>query len=246
MAKVSYLTLADSIVPGPVPISLFVPGTANLFPKMSDRVNETVWELWCFDGLSSDGQTAFAIAFFRDAVVVKQGGFRVQVHALWPDGTTLSTELFFPESIVTETEGQLMGTWHSQGPDGMRMAAFNIAPDLSTATLSLDISSTVVGSVTLTAVCPKPILPAGEDEAKLGPNVYYVRPLPIAGVVADLTFPEVADKHQNVTGARDLRFNSEDGGTFLQRRRGRCRMFRRGCTRINRWFAPRRMLLQRK
>ena len=210
MASVSYLSLADSIVPGPAPISPFVPGTANLFPKMSDRINETAWELWYFDGLSSDGQTAFAIAFFRDAVGVKQGGFRVQVHALWPDEARLSTELFFPESIVTETEGRVKGTWQSEGADGTRKAAFDVAPDLSTATLTLDVPSTAVGSVTLTAVCQKPILPASEDEAKLGPNVYYVRPLPIAGVVADLTFPEVADKHQTVAAARDLRLTRED------------------------------------
>lgn len=230
---VSYLNITDSLVSGPVPIAPFIPNSANLFPKMTERINETAWELWYFDGVTADASTAITISFFRDARAPEQG-FRTQVNAIWPDGTMWGDELYFPESIITAEEesdesqdsehqssGRVKGTWRSSGPDGAQHATFEVAPDLSSATLTFDVPSRVCGTMKLTAPSPPPsgssssALPSEEDLALLGPSVYYVRPMPIASVTADLTFSFTPDKKKDQGGGdggstRELRITSED------------------------------------
>ena len=206
---VSYFNIFDSLVSGPVPISPFTPNNANLFPKLPDRINETAWELWFFDGVSSNGSTGITISFFRDAQAPKLG-FRVQVNAIWPDGAQWGTELYFAESIITaEDVHGTKGIWRS-GDDNL--ANFEVASDLQSATLTFDVQFRLKGTMNLTTLPPSVSLPATEEEAMLGPQVHYVRPIATASITADLTF-FTTDKATNKTSSRDFRIEPLDQAT---------------------------------
>lgn len=82
MAKVSHLKLSDDFHgqnKTVVPISPFIPSSANLFHKMPDRLSEPAWETWFFDGVSSNGKNGLAIDFFRGGGAKKAAMFRVSV-----------------------------------------------------------------------------------------------------------------------------------------------------------------------
>ncbi|KAF7155446.1 hypothetical protein CNMCM5623_007517 [Aspergillus felis] len=187
MATISCLSIASAIADGPVPLAPFISGSANLYPKMPERIGKSAWELWYFDGVTSDGQAAVAVAFFRDALGATKGGFRVQVHVLWRDGTPLSTEFYCQKSTVMEyQDGRVVGTWQDSGPSGLREASFDIAPDLSTASLSFQDPTVVSGSITLTRIHDHTLLPTDEKEVEFGIDVYYIRPFAISAAVVDL------------------------------------------------------------
>ncbi|KAL4733432.1 hypothetical protein BDV11DRAFT_175693 [Aspergillus similis] len=78
MATISCLSIASAIADGPVPLAPFISSSANLYPKMPEAIDKYAWELWYFDGVTSDGQAAVAVAFFRDALGAPKGRFRAQ------------------------------------------------------------------------------------------------------------------------------------------------------------------------
>ncbi|KAJ5961720.1 hypothetical protein N7501_006661 [Penicillium viridicatum] len=128
---------------------------------------------------------------FRDSLGVTKGGFRVQVHVLWRDGTPHSSEFYFPDSVVTEDEGRVKGKWEVQTTDESREASFEIAPDLSTANLSFKDPKAVVRSIKLTRINDATILPNTEDEIEFGVGVNYIRPMAIttATAILDIFIP---------------------------------------------------------
>ncbi|KZF23888.1 hypothetical protein L228DRAFT_238399 [Xylona heveae TC161] len=232
MAKtfVSSLNAADgseSIVPGasPVPVDPFLPNSANLFPKLVERINDAAWELWQFDGLSSDGETAVTISFYRDTRGLQDGGFHAELNALWPDGSKWGEKLYFTESVITAEgeaahNGSLRGVWqsqsqsqsqsHSQSPgeggstrSKTNSVSFDIAADLATARVTFSVPDRVEGTLELRALSRAPLgsrLAATEEAAKLGPSVYYLFPLGPAAVAADLVF-SLADETEDEAAA---------------------------------------------
>jgi hypothetical protein len=219
--SVSYFDVeGDSVVPGPVPVAPFHPGSGNVFPKFVDRLSDTAWELWYFDGGSDDGKTAFTVSFFRDARGLKEGGWRAQVFALWPDGTTWNNELHFAESIVTADggfDGRIHGVWRARDDDDSAVS-FTIEPDCSAATLRFKVPQRVEGTVVLRALDGnRQGLPSSESAALLCPDMYYLRPISLAEVVADLVFhsagmSETAKTTTTSESAREFKFVSCRGG----------------------------------
>lgn len=196
--------LGESIVTGNVPIAGLNVDSGNLFPKMKDRINETAWELWYFDGGTDDGQTAITISFFRDARTLAEGGFRVQVFVMWPDGTQWKDELVFAESFIA-AEGDSLANARVDGvwKDASGSASFTVAADLSMAKLQLAIAGKVTGTLTLQALSgSKAGLPQKEEDAELSPGMYYVRPISLAKVDASLIFETESVQH--------IGYNSKD------------------------------------
>lgn len=215
MSKTSHLVIPSSLVREALTLDPFIPASHNLFPKLRDRLNGSAWELWYVDGISSDGQTGLAIGMTRDARGASKGGFRVEVHAIWRDGACGGTstkqpavsgiELYFPESIFTEdAEGKITAVWQSprraptedadqssprEQPD---MVTLTASADLSAVTLWFQIPSKATGSVVLRsgsshrADIERVSRPSREENAMLGPKVYYLRPQPISCVEAQL------------------------------------------------------------
>ncbi|KAI0424992.1 hypothetical protein F5Y09DRAFT_352803 [Xylaria sp. FL1042] len=208
MEKVSQLSIYNSIVHGPVSTGHFTANDSNLFPKMCDQINETSWELWYLDGISMvDGGEAFAMGLTRDARGAKQGGFRIEVHALFSDRTNLSLELLFTESIFVQREdGIITGTWHSPDREEAGKVVLQVSADLSSATVQFRVAGKIVGAVELTRRSQTPMLPSKEEEAQLGPGVHYLRGLSLAAVTADLVFESDANK----PGPRKLSLRTND------------------------------------
>ena len=185
---VSYLNIkGGSVVTGPVPIDPFVPGSANLFPKMINRINDSAWELWEFDAFSKNGETAVSVSFYRDARGLEAGGFHVDLNAIWPDGSKWGEELYFPESSITvEVDSRVRGVWNSDTAS----ATFTMAADLSTATVRFSVPGRVNGTIELCSLgdCRESRLPATKELALLGPSVYYIFPMGPTDATTDLAF----------------------------------------------------------
>lgn len=83
-------------------------------PKLS-AINETAWEYWYFDSVSSDGKSGIAVTFFKDPSVsfLGLGNLRVGLDAVWSNGTKFSTMLFVNESTVTTCGDDAQGVWNS-------------------------------------------------------------------------------------------------------------------------------------
>ncbi len=195
---VSHLnTTGDSIVSGPVAVEPFVPGSANLFPKMVNHINDSAWELWQFDGFSADGETAVSVSFYRDTRGLEKGGFHIDINAIWPDGSKWGEMLFFPESIVTlegasYTQGRVQGVWKS----ATASTSFSIEANLSAATVLFSVPGRVTGTIEprfMGIGGHESRLPAAESAALLGPSVYYLFPMGPASATTDLAFG-VVDK----------------------------------------------------
>jgi hypothetical protein len=215
---VSYVA-ADSVVTGPVPLDPFVPGSPNLFPKMVNRINDSAWELWQFDAFNTESATS--VSFYRDARGIKEGGFHVDLNAVWPDGSTWGKEIYFAESIITsegnspESRGRVHGLWTSGGgsvSEELSTAEFSIAADLSTATVRFRAPGSVEGTIHLHLLGGdrQARLPKTEDVALLGPSVYYIFPMGPVAATAHLAF-EIVDEASGTAEKRKLSMRKEDG-----------------------------------
>nr|A0A089GT80.1 RecName: Full=Diels-Alderase gNR600; AltName: Full=Pyrrolocin biosynthesis protein gNR600 [fungal sp. NRRL 50135]AIP87501.1 hypothetical protein gNR600 [fungal sp. NRRL 50135] len=215
----------DSVVTGPVPVEPFVPGSANLFPKMTSRINDTAWELWEFEGFSAGGEAAVGVSLYRDARGVDKGGFHAEVNAIWPDGRKWGQTLYFAESIVTAEgaspdEGRIHGFWRSNSntaggaPAAARSITFSISEDLGVATVCFSVPDQVTGTIELRSSGSnrKSCLPATEEAALLYPSVYYMFPMGPVDANADLTFSFSATAGGEIEEERKLSVQSRGGG----------------------------------
>lgn len=211
---ISHLTVSgDSIVSGPVMPDPFIPNDSNIFPKFIHHIDHSCWELWQFDAVSANGDTAVSLSFYRDTRTLEKGGFHVDINAIWPDGSKWGTMLLFEESTVTSrgqpgiaseykhedafVQSTMTGTWTSK--TSKTVANFAIAEDLSFAIVTLHCPSSVTGTVHLTALGAqagsKSIgadgrLPATDREGLLAPSIYYLFPMGPASASVDLTFTD--------------------------------------------------------
>lgn len=187
----------DPVSSSPVTPAAFVPGSANLFPKMPHQIDEHGWELWQFDACDSSRHQAVTVSFYRDSRTVDKGGFRVDVNAIWEDGSKWGQSVVFPETEVTGTPRQggkgpeLMGVWRSKAES----ISFQVDEACSTATVQLSVPGRVTGFIELQTLTTdtNSCLPATEEAASLGPSVYYIFPMGPARCTAMLEF------HSNAT-----------------------------------------------
>ncbi|KAL2160989.1 hypothetical protein VTH06DRAFT_8702 [Thermothelomyces fergusii] len=181
------------VADGVTPEADFIPDSANLFPKWPHKLSPTALETWLFDALSGGGGDAFTVSFFRNGAEAPNS-FRAAVNASWADGTVWSQHLVVPVSVVTLegadiSSGRVAGAWRTEeGADGPRVAAtFDVAADLSTATVTFDAPGRVTGTVTLRSK-GYPALPKTAREIETGPGAYWMRVIAFADATADLTF----------------------------------------------------------
>lgn len=138
----SVLKVGESITSEPVP------ECGNLYPKLPEKFSKTAVEVWRFDAMAADCNTAFTVSFFRD-VLAAPGGFRIQVNATWADGTIWSNPLIFPESVITSEgsdlgRGRVVGVWRTDKDNSK--AGFEAAADLSTAVVTFDVPGKITGT----------------------------------------------------------------------------------------------------
>ncbi|KAL2165580.1 hypothetical protein VTG60DRAFT_4282 [Thermothelomyces hinnuleus] len=182
---------------GPTPDADFIPDSANLFPKWPEKLSPTAVETWLFDAIAEDGSAAFTVSFFRNGSEAPSS-FRAAINACWADGTVWSQHLVVPVSVVTSEgpdlgRGQVAGVWRTEespGSDGSSphiTTSFNIAADLSTATVTFDAPGRISGTLTLRSL-GYPTLPKTAREAETAPGSYWMRPIAMADAALDLTF----------------------------------------------------------
>lgn len=175
----------------------YVPQQANSFTKLPSKIGKTTWEVWYFDALAPTGDGAVTISFWRDAT--SKDGFRAQIHALFPDGTSFGAENPLLESTVQSTpsagggsSGVVTGIWRcpasADGADAEGEARFEIADDGSSARVAFKLAS-VQGTVSLARRegAPRPGSQAG---GQFAPHVYLVRAIPDASADVDLSFSD--------------------------------------------------------
>lgn len=182
--------LANESIPG----SDFLPNSGNLFPKWSDTLSPTAVETWLFDAMTEDGSTAFTASFFRDGSEAP-GSFRVAINAVWPDGTVWGHHLVVPVSSVTSEgpdvgHGHIIGVWsngETQDNDTHTGASFDIAADLSAASVTFNVPGKITGTLTHRSL-RYPSLPQTDKEAEVAPEAYWMRPIAMADATLDMTF----------------------------------------------------------
>lgn len=187
--RTSILDVRESITQQNVTQSDFIPNNGNIFPKYPDKLNSNAVEVWLFDAMTVDGQTAFTVSFVRDVLAAPRG-FRIQVNATWSDGTIWSNPLVFPVSTVESddhdlVQGKVIGTWHDEKGDDR--AYFEIAADLSSAKVTFEVPGKIMGTLMLRSrgfQC----LPRTTNDAQMAPGAYWMRPIAIADAVVDMVF----------------------------------------------------------
>lgn len=180
----SYLT-ANEFVNGDVVIAAFDALSNNEFPKMI-TLNSSAWELWYFDAVSSSGDVAITISFFRDGSqsLVGKGSLRTQFHAIWSDGSTFGTEHYASYSIIESCPEAIKAFWGAEDES----TSFEISQDLKGAVVHFDIAA-VQGTLSLSSLSQTTVAddvtdPSAETSWRLAPIVYWLQPIPRASVEA--------------------------------------------------------------
>lgn len=207
--QTSSLNAGTSIVAKPAPESVFFPNSGNLFPKYIHEFPRTAVEVWLFDALTPSGGHAFTVSFLRDSMAAP-AGFRVALNASWADGTNWTHNLVLPVSTVTcegvkGAEGCVKGVWHAEGEDGAS-ATFEVDADLKTSKVTFNAPGCIVGTLTH-ASSGHECLPQTADEAKVGDDLFWMRPVAMATATLDVaivTGPSTEPKRMCISG--------DDGG----------------------------------
>lgn len=182
--RTSSLLSSSSIVAEPAPETEFFPNSGNMFPKYIDTFPRTAVEVWLFDALTTKGGDAFTVSFLRDSMAAP-AGFRVAINASWANGTNWSHNLVLPKSTVTSGEfGQVVGIWQTE--DGTCPSArFEVAEDLSTSKVTFNVPGHITGTLTHKSL-GYPCLPQTAAEAKVGADLFWMRPVAMAAATLDV------------------------------------------------------------
>lgn len=210
MAQTSQTSSLDSrisFVAPPAPNSEFLPNSGNLFPKYPDAFPKTAVEVWLFDALAADGGDAFTVSFLRDAMAAP-AGFRVAINASWADGTNWSHNLVLPLSTVAQDAlGRTTGVWQTaRDAENQAEATFDISSDLANSTVTFNVPGVVTGTLRHTSQ-NYPSLPATAADAKVGQDLFWMRPVAMAGASLDITVTPTPGGEQ-----KHMQISSEEGG----------------------------------
>ncbi|RDL30415.1 uncharacterized protein BP5553_10293 [Venustampulla echinocandica] len=223
---VSEVTITSSIAANPIPPTPFIPDSGNLFPKWPSQLDVDSWDEWQFQALSADGSIALVVVFFRHTINAP-AGFRVGINASWAGSNNNGEEkeeavwcgpVMLPCSTITSDTAHTTGVWRTE--NGSESISFEISTDLSGALVTLNVPGKVTGTLTLTSHNFHS-LPQTEAEAK-GSVFWWLRPIAMAGVDADLTFfsQQKGTIEKGMGGyerdGRELKLRAEEGafGTF--------------------------------
>ncbi|KAH8726362.1 hypothetical protein GQ44DRAFT_758674 [Phaeosphaeriaceae sp. PMI808] len=208
-SQTSSLIASSSIVAGPVPETEFIANSGNLFPKYAEKFPRTAVEVWLFDALAPNGGDAFTVSFLRDSMAAP-AGFRVAINACWEDGTLWSHNLVLPVSTVTsegssEGHGRVFGVWRT-ADDGEKgpSASFEVNEDLSISKVTFNVPGHIVGTLTHKSMGYQ-CLPKTADEAKASSDLFWMRPVAMAGATLDVaivTEPSAEPRHMRISEAQ--------------------------------------------
>lgn len=153
-------------------------------------INSTAWEYWYYDAVSSDGTSGVAITFFRDPSLSSYGLgiLRVEVDAVWSNGTQYTTTLFVNESTVTTCPDTTYGKWNmsDEGID----CSFKISSDLRTSSIKVA-GPGVSGTFEIESFAPPRypdggIYPDAHSSLALAPLTYWNEAIPAGRVTSSL------------------------------------------------------------
>ncbi|TVY17456.1 Diels-Alderase ccsF [Lachnellula arida] len=189
-------------VQGPVTINTS-PTDPFEVPKLS-AINETAWEYWYFDAVSSDGKSGVAITFFKDPSLAFLGyrNLRVGLDAVWSNGTKFSTVLFVNESTVTTCGGDTKGIWN-QTNEGTNFS-FQVSKNLKQVDIVVA-GPQVSGTFSLKSRDPAryprgEIVPSSTASLTLGPLIYWNEAIPAGTVHTSLTLGGVPFSFNGIGG----------------------------------------------
>ncbi|KAF1828570.1 hypothetical protein BDW02DRAFT_484251, partial [Decorospora gaudefroyi] len=189
--------------------SAFFAKSGNLYPKYPDKLPQTAVEVWLFDALATDGTEAFTMSFLRDSTAVP-AGFRVAINASWEDGSNWSRNLVFPVSIITSEgssidQGSIVGVWKMNDDDqNGASVCFEVNEDLSVSKVSFNVPGVITGTLTHNSM-KYPCLPNTENEARVGRDLFWMRPIAMAIADLDVTIttdPSTEPKKLLISGDR--------------------------------------------
>ncbi|KAH7062707.1 hypothetical protein BKA63DRAFT_483781 [Paraphoma chrysanthemicola] len=207
-SRISSLDSRTSFVAPPAPDSEFLPESGNLFPKYADAFPRTAVEVWLFDALAPDGSDAFTVSFLRDAMAAP-AGFRIAINASWADGTNWSHNLVLPISTVTEeASGRTVGVWQTaEGAEKEASATFDISKDMALSTITFDVPGIITGTLTHKSKS-YPSLPATAADAKVGHDLFWMRPVAMAAVTLDI----IATTQTSGAEPKHMQISGDNGG----------------------------------
>lgn len=180
------------------------PLTPFMAPKML-TINQSNWDEWYCDSITSDGTQGVAVLFARDATLTRDGIpiIRVSLDAVWANGTTFTTMLFATNSSVEQKGDNIYGLW--TGDDWS--ASFLISEDNRQALISIN-SSIVTGtyriqSFTTPHYANTYSFPDPRGRVEFLPMIYWNTPVPAGSVEADFTINGTAFQHTDMVGGID-------------------------------------------
>jgi hypothetical protein len=159
-------------------------------PKIS-AINQTAWEYWYFDSVSSDGKSGVAVTFFKDPSTsfLGLGNLRLELEAVWSNGTTFSTLLFVNESTVTTCGDVTQGVWNttSQGI----VFSFQISKKLKQVDIVVS-GPQISGTFSMKSKDPArypggELYPSSTASLALAPLIYWNEPIPAGTVNVNMT-----------------------------------------------------------
>ena len=227
---ISDVTITSCITYNPIPPSLFITNSSNLFPKWPSQLDADSWDEWQYQAMSADGSVAIVVSFFRHTGHAP-AGFRVGINASWAGSLGFNDNeeeeavwcgpVMLPRSIITSDLANTTDVWSTE--DNCECISFEIFTHASRALVTLNVPGKVTG--TLTFISHNfDALPHTESEAKCSPAFWWLRPIAMAGVDADLTFfhqkkgtiEKGLDRYERV--GRGFKLRSEEGalGTMEQ------------------------------
>lgn len=216
----SHLTIGESIATDPVPPAAFVPNDGNILPKWPFQLDKDSWDEWQFQAMAADGSVAFVVIFFRHTGNAP-AGFRVGINASWAgndeqEEAVWCSPVLLPHSVIKtdSAHGGVTGIWHGGSDDASPYISFKIAADLSQALVIFNVPDKIIGTLTLTSLGYDAV-PRTEAEAKFTPAFWWLRPIAIASVMADLTFFPLTQSQNTDESKRNsfrtLQLNADSG-----------------------------------
>lgn len=158
-------------------------------------INETAWESYSFEGVSSLGSSGVSITFYRNPSVATLGNgvVWVEINAVWRNGTQWNTILWQDQSNIivcdVDTNASTYGYWLDDTDITTRFS-FRVPRTLASAHLNF-VSSSVEGSWALKSIAPAMTANGMAQLSSLGsvelaPLIYWNEAIPMGTMNASI------------------------------------------------------------
>ena len=203
MGIISNFHTDSVIVEEPIPQAAQILGATNIFTKFPHGLNKTSWELWYNEGFTTDGAMV-SIGTDRSAFYASDGGFRIQLIAVWPDRSRWNYNIAFPECNFSGADDEVIEAIWKDSSTGYSVG-WKVNEDATKMDFTFNVPGKVTGTFNLS------LLPGDrglDTSAFLDPHVCYMRPIGRAAAVSNLEF-----QFENDDKPRPLIFKDGKGGS---------------------------------